>query len=98
VISREQLFSSFCPQPEYSLSDTGTAVHYRALFQSGILRDKLQNGLLSLRRSCRVSDTNEPLYYVIFASATPGHSWVSEETDYDTAFSTYSAVIYEEYI
>lgn len=98
MISKTLLFSENCPQPEISLQCTGNAVFYRQYFQTGILRDKLKDGLLSLRRSSRLSESKKPLYYVIFVSKKQGYSWVSKETDFDTAISTYRSVIFEEFI
>ncbi|WP_048140519.1 hypothetical protein [Methanosarcina horonobensis] len=98
MISTDLLLSDDCPQPEIDFKGTGKAVIWKRMFQTGILQDKLPDGLLSLRRYPGRSAQNEPLYYVIFASPIPGYSWVSEESDYETAFSTYSSLVYEEFI
>lgn len=102
MIRKDLLFSDDCPQPEISTINTGKSVIYGNIqltpfefFNNAVLRDEIRNGELQLRLSTSLP---KPTYYVKFSSPIPGHSWISKDMDFETAISTYSAVIHEEFI
>ncbi|WP_440944984.1 hypothetical protein ACSAZL_12550 [Methanosarcina sp. T3] len=60
-----------------------------------LFMDVLSSGILKL---IQVAYRPEPRYIVMFSSTIPGRVWVAKESDYETALSTYSAVISDEFI
>lgn len=95
MISQDLLFSDNCPQPDLSPSSPGICAHYNWLHSGGgVLRDVLPSGATIWLHKSIDQDT----YFVAYFSSQPGRTWFSNETDYETALSTYSAVIFEEFI